>query len=66
MYEKTDIIAEVSTEKNRLLLWDLHNKINLKIYAQKIGWLPISKIEDLPTSHRQGSIFMSKQNKWID
>ena len=65
-FEKTDIIAEVSTEITRSLLWDLCNKLNLKIYAQKIGWLSIRKIEDLPTSHREGSIFISKRNKWID
>ena len=64
-YQNTDIIAEISTERARELLWDYFNKINIKIYSQKTGWELISKIEDLPTSHRQGSIFISQRNNWI-
>ena len=64
LYEKTDIIAEISTAQTRVLLWDLFKKLSLKVYSQKNGWGLIKEIEDLPTSHRQGSIFISQKNTW--
>ena len=64
LYDKTDIIAEVSTEKTRSILWDLFNKLELKVYSQKTGWKLIQDIHHLPTSHREGSIFISKNNSW--
>jgi len=65
IFENTDIIAEVSTEKTRIFLWDLFQKLELKVYSQKTGWELIKEIEDLPTSHRQGSIFISQNNSWL-
>ena len=65
LFEETDIIAEVSTEKTRKILWDLFDKLKLKVYSQKTGWNLIKQIEDLPTSHRQGSIFISQKNTWL-
>ena len=61
-FDKTDIIAEVSTSETRVILWDLFNRLQLPVYAQKIGWRRISGLDDLPTSHREGSIFISKRN----
>jgi len=65
LYSKTDVIAEVSTEKTRTILWDLFEKIGVKVYAQKIGWELIQNINDLPSSHREGSIFISQRNTWL-
>ncbi len=65
VFEKTDFIAEVSTEDTRKLLWDLFSNLGIKVYAQKIGWKQISNIQDLPTSHREGSIFISQKNTWL-
>ena len=63
-FKKTDIIAEVSTEKTRDILWSFFNRLNIKVYSQKTGWNKVKSIEDLPTSHRQGSIFISENNTW--
>ncbi len=65
VFEKTDFIAEVSTEDTRAILWKLFSDLKIKVYAQKIGWKLISKIQDLPTSHREGSIFISQNNTWL-
>lgn len=65
IFDNTDFIAEVSTEETRVLLWDLFSKLNIKVYSQKTGWNLISDIQDLPTSHREGSIFISQNNSWL-
>mgnify|MGYP006185907407 CR=1 FL=1 len=61
-FDKTDIIAEVSTLETRSILWDFFKKLELPVYAQKIGWRRITCLDDLPVSHREGSIFISKRN----
>ena len=64
-FENTDIIMEISTEFNKKLMWMLRKKKNLKIYSQKNGWDQIKRIEDLPNTHREGSIFISHKNKFL-
>tara|TARA_B100001989_G_C24551133_1_gene474888 strand:- start:1482 stop:2393 length:912 start_codon:yes stop_codon:yes gene_type:complete len=66
IFKKTDIIAEVSTEKTRAILWNFFNRLNIKVYSQKTGWNIVNAIEDLPTSHREGSIFISENNTWTN
>jgi len=58
-FNKTDFILEVTTESSAENLWKKINKDNLKAYAQKISWERIKKIEDLPTSWREGSVIIS-------
>ena len=64
-FNKTDIIMEVSTQESREDLWKLINKFNLNVYSQKISWEIVKTIEDLPLTHREGSIFLSSKNKFI-
>jgi len=65
VFRKTDFIAEVSTEDTKVALWDLFSDLKIKVYAQKIGWKQVHHIEDLPTSHREGSIFISQNHTWL-
>ena len=62
-FKKTDFIVEISTAFSRNNLWKMIKEKKLKVYAQKISWNKIKKIQDLPSSHREGSIFISSSNK---
>ncbi len=64
-FEKTDIIAEVSTPENRVVLWDFFKNNSIRVLSQKKGWEQVESINDLPTSHREGSIFISKEHNWV-
>ena len=63
-FDTSDIIAEISTEPTRQEFWNLFSSLKIPVYAQKISWEKVESIEDLPTSHREGSIFISKNNTW--
>lgn len=65
-FKNTDIIAEISTEETRNELWEFFKSIDTSVYSQKLGWNKIKSKTDLPTSHREGSIFVSRKNNWID
>jgi hypothetical protein len=63
-FDTSDFIAEISTEPTRQEFWNFFSSLKIPVYAQKISWRKVESIEDLPTSHREGSIFISKNNTW--
>ncbi len=63
-FKKADFIAEISTPKTREYLWDIFSSIDVPIYSQKNSWNKVEHIESLPTSHREGIIFISYNKTW--
>ena len=61
-FKKTDFMIEISTELSRKNLWKMMKKNKLKFYSQKKSWDRVKKITDLPTSHREGAVFISSSN----
>lgn len=55
----TDAILEIGTEKNARAIFDHLRESKINIFAQKIGWQKVSRLEDMPHSHRDGSAFLS-------
>lgn len=54
-----DIICEVGSVDNAAKIWDLFRDSNSNLFSQKIGWEKVHSVEDIPTSHREGSLFVS-------
>ncbi len=54
-----DIIVEIGNLNNANEIYKHINKIGGKMFSQKNGWQKVTKLEDLPTSHREGSLFIS-------
>jgi FkbM family methyltransferase len=64
-FKKMDVVMEISTLANRKKLWILKNKFKFNIYTQKKSWQKAINISCLPTSHREGSVFLSCKNTFI-
>lgn len=60
--KRVDFIMEISTKENREKIWKFIKKLKLNIFSQKNYWKKVNKIDQLPTSHLEGSIFISKDN----
>ena len=61
-FESLDVMAEVSTKETAKKLFDHFSTIDfVNIYSQKNDWRKISSIDDLPSSHREGSVFISNK-----
>jgi len=58
-WAKTDALVEVGTEANAKEIFDYFKGSEINLFAQKIGWSKVSRAEDMPASHRDGSLFMS-------
>ena len=61
-WANVEMIVEIGTEENAKEIYSHLKGININIFSQKLGWKKAEKLSDLPTSHREGSVFISKNN----
>ena len=67
-WSRFDVLVEIGTADNATALFEHFARLKVGLYPQKVGWEKASRVEDLPTSHREGSLFVSKRNRlpWGD
>lgn len=58
-WKKVDCMAEVGTPENAAAIFKHMQAIGVPLFAQKINWARVTKLEDMPTSHREGSLFIT-------
>jgi FkbM family methyltransferase len=54
-----DAMVEIGNENNAKSVFEHFRKIGVGLFAQKISWHPVGTLEDMPTSHRDGSLFIT-------
>jgi len=57
----TDIMLEIGSEKNASAIFSILSDKKIPAYAQKINWARVEKLQDLPSHHTHGSLFLSMQ-----
>lgn len=60
-WKSTDAVLEVGTEANADQIFDYFKNSGVNMFAQKIGWKRVSSLSDMPTSHRDGSLFLTSK-----
>ena len=55
----TDAIVEIGTPENAKLVYGHMKKIDVNLFTQKKSWQKIDALEDMPTSYKEGSLFIS-------
>jgi len=56
-FDTMDMVLEVGSVRSAEIIFDKFNGLN--VLSQKLGWLPIKTIDDIPTSYKEGSLFIS-------
>jgi FkbM family methyltransferase len=56
---RLDIMVEIGSEANAAAIFEHFDRLKVGMFPQKIGWSRARKVGDLPTSHRDGSLFIS-------
>jgi FkbM family methyltransferase len=59
-WESTETIVEIGNEGNAWAIFDHFCALGVNLFAQQKGWQRVAKVEEMPTSHRQGSLFISR------
>lgn len=62
-WDSTDAMVEISNEVNARGVFEFLNSIDVDMYAQKVLWQKVQKLEDMPTSYKEGTLFISNRNK---
>ena len=67
-WSRLDVMVEIGTAENAVALFDHFRQLDVGLFAQKIGWERATSIEHLPTSHREGSLFVTSRGRlpWGD
>ena len=61
-WKNLDMIMEVS-EKNRVAIYDHLNSIGVNMFSQKKAWKKAEVVDDVPANYKEGSLFVSLDNK---
>jgi FkbM family methyltransferase len=58
-WKQTDAIIEVGTPENAHGVFRHLQEIGVGMFSQKNSWRRVSQLDQVPTSHREGSLFIS-------
>ncbi|MCH9609784.1 MAG: hypothetical protein S4CHLAM45_01760 [Chlamydiales bacterium] len=64
----TDWMLEVSTEENKKEVFEILKPLNIHAFSQKKNWEEVTCQEDIPATHREGSLFLTSKTEfpWHD
>lgn len=62
--KRLSCVMEVRNEKNAAVIFDHFQSIGVPVWAQKIDWQQVTKIEEMPHLNREGSIFVGHDPPW--
>lgn len=62
-WKTTDMMLEVGSNQNAEKVFHHLEKIGVSSFSQKIGWSKVSSLTDIPTTYKEGSLFISDSDK---
>ena len=62
-WKKADAVIEIGSPENAAAVFDHLGGRNVRMFAQKIRWRPVRGLADMPTSHKEGSLFVTTKEE---
>ncbi len=62
-WESCDVMMEINSPQNAEVIWEHIQKLHLNAFAQKGAWNRARELADLPSSYRDGSLFLTRRDK---
>jgi len=59
VWRGTDAVVEIGSVENAQRIYNHFSTTPVNLFAQKVSWAPVRGLGDMPTSHRDGSLFIS-------
>lgn len=59
----TDMILEVGSSENAKAIFDHLKELGINLYSQKINWENVNSLDDMPSSYKEGSLFISTKSE---
>jgi FkbM family methyltransferase len=54
-----DMMAEIGNTENAQAIWPHVQSLGLKVFSQKLNWGLVTSLEGLPTTYKEGSVFIT-------
>lgn len=66
-WKGTDMMLEIGSEDNAVAVFEHLQNIGVNSFSQKNGWSLVKNLSDVPTSYKEGSLFISVKEKmnWV-
>lgn len=63
----TDALVEVENEDNAASIYSHFTALGLQLFSQKTNWQLVRDVEDMPTSYREGTLFVTSKGEmpWL-
>jgi len=58
-WKKLEAVVEVGTAENADQIYDFFNGLGINLFSQKTGWNKVTNLNDVPTSYKEGSLFIT-------
>ena len=58
----TDALVEVENEGNAAVIYDHFTTLGVRLFSQKNNWKLVRDVDDMPTSYREGTLFVTCKN----
>ena len=62
-WRQTDAMIEVGTGENAAAIFEFLSALGINMFAQKINWQKVTRLTEMPTSYRDGSLFLSAKTQ---
>jgi FkbM family methyltransferase len=59
-WRHTDMMVEVGSTENAAAIFEHLRKLGVRAFAQKLGWSEVKSLADMPTSYKDGSLFITR------
>lgn len=59
-WRQTDMMVEVGSPENAVAIFNHLQSLGVRAFAQKLGWSEVKTPTDMPTSYKDGSLFISR------
>ena len=60
-WEATDMIVEVGSTENALAIFNHLTSLGVNLFSQKLNWKKVTSLDGMPSSYKEGSLFISKK-----
>jgi FkbM family methyltransferase len=61
-FQNVDILVEIGSPQNAQRIFSHLTSLGINMFAQKKGWGKINKLEEMPTSYKDGTLFISSKS----
>jgi FkbM family methyltransferase len=61
-WNRLEAFVEIGSPENAKAIFDNLSMINVNIFSQKINWQRVTKLTELPTSYKEGSVFLTQHD----